>query len=98
MAEGGLILVVKRVQQIASAFSLAATEIREAADARKTYNAELRETERIENTSSVGRAKGSPASTMGSREGAGSGGAGVPKAVTAAGTIAALQITRGRLR
>lgn len=96
MAEGGLILVVKRVQQIASAFSLAATAIREAADERKTYNAELRETERIESTSSVSRAKGGTTGTMGSSHDSGSGGSGMPKAVTASGLAAALAVTRGR--
>ncbi len=94
----GLNVVAELLSRIAERGSLAATSIREATEARKDYNAELRETERIENSSTVTKAKGSPASTMGSREGAGSGGAGVPKAVTAAGTIAALKVTHGRLR
>lgn len=97
MPEGGLILVLQRLQQIAVAGSLAASSLREAAEERKAYNEELRETARIENSSSaVSKAKGGGASTLGAREGAGSGGAGVPKAVTAAGTIAALKSLRGR--
>lgn len=97
MPEGGLILVLQRLQQIAVAGSLAASSLREAAEERKAYNEELRETARIENSSStVSKAKGGSESTMGASHGASSGGSGVPKAVTAAGLNAALASLRGR--
>jgi vacuolar-type H+-ATPase subunit H len=94
----GLTVVAELLSHIAERGSLAATSIREATDARRDYNAELRETERLENSSTVTKAKGAGDSTMGSREGAGSGEAGVPKAVTVAGLNAALAALRGRTK
>lgn len=95
----GLTVVAELLSHIAERGSLAATSIREATEEQRTYNEERAKAKNAEHTSSsVSKAKGAGESTMGAREGAGAGGAGVPKAVTAAGTIAALQVVRGRLK
>ena len=90
--------MIVRLQQVGEEIRAIAGDARNAAEEVEYLGRVEQDYAERSTTSSVGRAKGSPASTMGAREGAGAGGVGVPKAVTATGTIAALKVTQGRLR
>ncbi len=84
---GGLMVVVDLFAGMAKGAALAASEIREATEERRQYNAAV--SGATSGTSSVPRAAGSAPSTMGAAPSDG---------VTTDGLAAALQITRGRLR
>lgn len=90
--------MIVRLQQVGEEMRAVAGDARSAAEEVEYLGRVEQEYEAQSANFGVARAKGSPAGTMGSSSGASGGGAGVPKAVTAAGAIAALQITRGRLR
>ena len=88
--------MIMRLQQVGEEMRAVSDDARATAD-------EIEHLGRVEQeytgrgaTSSVSRAKGGTESTMGASEGAGSGGSGMPKAVTASGLAAALAVTRGR--
>lgn len=86
---GGLLVVAEMLGMIGSAARLMTEDLREAAEAKKDYDAAI-------SGSSMSRATGGGASTMGSSSGAPDGNAGMSKAVTAAGLKAALAVTRRR--
>jgi len=86
--------MIVRLQQVGEEMRAVAGEARSAAE-EVEYLGRV-EQEYTASTSSVSRAKGGPAGTMGSSSGASGGGVGVPKAVTASGLAAALAVTRGR--
>ena len=90
--------MIVRLQQVGEEMRAVSEDARATADEIERLGRIEEEYAGQDTTSGVTRAAGSPGSTMGAREGAGPGGAGVPKAATVDGTIAALQITRGRLR
>ncbi|MHB8799811.1 MAG: hypothetical protein ACYDBY_15225 [Thermoanaerobaculia bacterium] len=93
----GLLDIPAALMQIGLALEATAGQVDQTRTALARLEAQAKKTGEA-TSSSVARAKGSPAGTMGSSSGASGGGAGVPKAVTAAGTIAALKNIRGRLK
>lgn len=90
--------MIVRLQQVGEEIRAVAGDARSAAEEVEYLGRVEQEYAERSTTSSLTRAAGSPVGTMGAREGAGAGGVGVPKAVTATGTIAALKVTQGRLR
>lgn len=87
-----LAYTAKGIMDLAVAGQVAAESFRDAAAAKREYAV----AGGGEVTSSMSRATGGGASTMGSSSGAPDGNAGMSKAVTAAGLKAALAVTRKR--
>lgn len=87
--------LIVRLQQVGEEMRSVASDAREAAE-EVEYLGRV-EAETVRTSSAVAKAKGSGESTLGSSSGSSQGGAGVPKAVTAAGLNAELKAMRGRV-
>ena len=88
--------MIVRLQQVGEEMRAVAGEARSAAEEVEYLGRVEQEYEAQSANFGVARAKGGTTGTMGSSHDSGSGGSGMPKAVTASGLAAALAVTRGR--